>query len=95
MYSVTSQSAWDDRATWTDGQWVAWTAWGWYKHFGRAVRFFVHAVQDGTDIALQYAPYLRTFANTLSIVSLSKIEGAEDESAKMMKRVWNAVTGME
>lgn len=41
---------------------------------------------------LQYAPYLRTFANTLSIVSLSKIENAEDDSAKMMKRVWNAVT---
>ncbi|KZV61795.1 hypothetical protein PENSPDRAFT_592329 [Peniophora sp. CONT] len=78
VYSVFSQSAWDERAAWTDNHWVAWSAWGWYKHFCRA-----------------YAPYLRTFANTLSIVSLSKIESAEDESAKMMKRVWNAATGQE
>ncbi|KAA1465941.1 hypothetical protein DENSPDRAFT_830650 [Dentipellis sp. KUC8613] len=42
-----------------------------------------------------YSPYLRNYATTLTMVSFSKIESADDEVAVLMKRVWNMATGQE
>ncbi|TFY82925.1 hypothetical protein EWM64_g1090 [Hericium alpestre] len=42
-----------------------------------------------------YSPYLRNYSTTLSVVSLAKIESADDEVAVLMKRIWNSGTGQE
>ncbi|EAU80570.1 cap binding protein 80-PB [Coprinopsis cinerea okayama7 len=42
-----------------------------------------------------YAPYLRTYVNTLYTVSLAKFEGAKDPGADMLKKIWNVATGQE
>ncbi|KLO09925.1 hypothetical protein SCHPADRAFT_999939 [Schizopora paradoxa] len=42
-----------------------------------------------------YAPYLRTYAETLGSVSISKIAGSSDEASLLLKKIWNASTGQE
>ncbi|KII96021.1 hypothetical protein PLICRDRAFT_97224 [Plicaturopsis crispa FD-325 SS-3] len=33
---VISDSQWDNRANWGEGEWNAWTTWGWYRQFCRS-----------------------------------------------------------
>ncbi|KAI0069247.1 cap binding protein 80-PB [Artomyces pyxidatus] len=42
-----------------------------------------------------YAPFLRSYVTTLSVVSFAPIEGSDDEVALLMKKIWNLATGQE
>ena len=35
---ILSESAWYNRANWTDEEWQSWETWGWYRHFCHIVR---------------------------------------------------------
>ncbi|KAI0034391.1 MIF4G like-domain-containing protein [Vararia minispora EC-137] len=60
---------------------VRWTAWSTWSWF----KHFSRA----------YAPYLRIYATTLTILSMAKLEGANDEAARALKKIWNVATGQE
>ena len=51
--------------------------------------------RDSQRARLQYSPFLRSFTTTLTIVSMAKVEHADDESAHALKRIWNTATGQE
>lgn len=42
-----------------------------------------------------YAPYLRTYVNTLETVSFGRFNGVDDAAGVMLRRVWNVATGQE
>ncbi|KAH6896461.1 cap binding protein 80-PB [Coprinopsis sp. MPI-PUGE-AT-0042] len=42
-----------------------------------------------------YAPYLRTYVNTLETVSFARFEGISDPGADTLKKVWNVATGQD
>ncbi|KAI0260487.1 MIF4G like-domain-containing protein [Gloeopeniophorella convolvens] len=42
-----------------------------------------------------YAPYLRSFVTTLTVVSFASLESATDDSATLMNKVWRMSTGQE
>lgn len=48
-----------------------------------------------TVCPLKYAPYLRNYATTLGTVAFAKIDGATDDSALLMKKIWNVAIGQE
>jgi len=45
--------------------------------------------------AQQYSPYLRSYATTLTMVSFSKIDNADDDVAALIKKIWNSATGQD
>ncbi|KAI0318093.1 MIF4G like-domain-containing protein [Amylostereum chailletii] len=42
-----------------------------------------------------YSPYLRNYATTLGLVALSRLDGADDEAAKLAKKIWSRAIGQE
>ncbi|KAF6762456.1 cap binding protein 80-PB [Ephemerocybe angulata] len=42
-----------------------------------------------------YAPYLRTYVNTLETVSFGRFEGVSDPAGDTLKKIWNVATGQE
>ncbi|RXW20034.1 hypothetical protein EST38_g5825 [Candolleomyces aberdarensis] len=42
-----------------------------------------------------YAPYLRTYVNTLYTVSFSRFDGVEDPAGDMLKKIWSIATGQD
>lgn len=40
--AILSESAWYNRANWSDEDWQTWETWGWYRHFCRIVRTDFH-----------------------------------------------------
>ena len=37
---VVSENSWHNRANWSEGEWIAWESWGWYRHFCRMVGLY-------------------------------------------------------
>lgn len=49
--TVITETAWFNRANWSDAEWDSWETWGWYRHFCRRVSifqtfFFLQSVTD-------------------------------------------------
>lgn len=42
-----------------------------------------------------YAPYLRTYVNTLETVSFGRFEGVTDPAGDMLKKIWNIAAGQD
>ncbi|KAF8264305.1 MIF4G like-domain-containing protein [Lactarius quietus] len=68
----------------------------------RVLEGFIHVLRSSSDTARRvitadawYSPYLRSFVTTLTVVSFSSLETANDDAAVLMKRIWRMATGQE
>jgi nuclear cap-binding protein subunit 1 len=89
---VITEKAWHNRANWGNDEWDAWETWCWYRQFCRAVSGlpFIHFCGlFGTELfILQYAPYLRNYIATLSVLSFARFEGTNDPAGGLLKEIF-------